>query len=132
MAPTPAHDYSDLTALLQTVIAPLVAKIQSLEEKVDKISEGRVVRSDLDALRQELMNTLVPRDSYEPRHTAIIERSAQLETMIRTVDDKVGKQQEVRLGSKDRIWLRISQAMGVLAAVGVVVEWLLSHTHFSW
>jgi ElaB/YqjD/DUF883 family membrane-anchored ribosome-binding protein len=43
----------------------------------------RVTRSDIEKLRSEMSTAYVPRDAYEPRHAALIERDTQLDNNIR-------------------------------------------------
>src|SRR5438067_11012908 len=76
-------DYGDIATMLQTIISPLTSKLQTLEDKVDKLSQDRVTRSDIEKLRGELVGTMVPRDAYEPRHASLVERDMQLENISR-------------------------------------------------
>lgn len=79
------NDYGDVANMLQTIISPLTAKLQVLEEKVDKLSQDRVTRTDFENLRKEISGSYVPRDAYEPRHLALVERQTTLEAAIREV-----------------------------------------------
>lgn len=76
-------DFSDFAAMLQTTMHPLTTKLQTLEDKVDRLSQDRVTRTDIEKLRAELVGSMVPRDAYEPRHLALVERMATLEAGIR-------------------------------------------------
>lgn len=75
--------YSEISAIIQAAIHPLVNNLQDLENKVDRLNEDRVTRTDIEKLRTELVGAMVPRDSYEPRHAALVDRDTQLEGMIR-------------------------------------------------
>lgn len=77
------NDYSDLAAIMQSVVNPLTTKLQAIDDKVNALSQDRVTRSDIEKLRAELIGTMVPRDAYEPRHLALTERMTTLDAMIR-------------------------------------------------
>lgn len=79
------NDYGDITTILQAIINPLTSKLQTLEDKVDKLNTDRVTRTDFENLRKEISGSYVPRDAYEPRHLALVERQATLESSIREV-----------------------------------------------
>ena len=84
MPPPRNNDYySDLAAIMSTAIGPLTTKLQSIDDKVNALSQDRVTRSDIEKLRAELMGSMVPRDAYEPRHLALVERQTTLENSIR-------------------------------------------------
>lgn len=83
MPMSPRNDYSDLAAVIQAAMNPLMSEMQSLKTKVDNLSVDRVTRTDLEKLRTEIVGTYVPRDSYEARHAALIDRNTQLENTIR-------------------------------------------------
>jgi hypothetical protein len=70
------NDYGDLSTLL-------ISKLQVLENKVDALNQDRVTRTDFENLRKEISGSYVPRDAYEPRHAALVERDLQLESQIR-------------------------------------------------
>jgi ElaB/YqjD/DUF883 family membrane-anchored ribosome-binding protein len=63
---------TEIAGIIQTALVPLTNRMQDM-----------ATRSDIEKLRAELVNTMVPRDSYEPRHVALVERATQLENMIR-------------------------------------------------
>lgn len=83
----------EMNAIIQSTINPLILRMQALEDKVDRLSQDHVTRTDIDKLRSELVGSLVPRDSYEPRHASLVERDAQLEgnlrEMRRELEEKV-------------------------------------------
>jgi hypothetical protein len=83
MPPSRNNDYSDLAALMQGIVNPLASKLQVIDDKVNSLSQDRVTRSDIEKLRAELIGTMVPRDAYEPRHLALVERQTTLEAAIR-------------------------------------------------
>jgi hypothetical protein len=90
MPPRPgghSSEFAEMTAIIQNTIqaaiTPLSLRIQQLEDKIDKLSSDHVTRADIEKLRAEMVRNLVSRDSYEPRHAALIDRNMQLETMIR-------------------------------------------------
>lgn len=80
---TPSKDYTELLSWLSQASAPMIAKLQTLEDKVDKLSQDRVTRTDIEKLRAELVGTMVPRDGYEARHQGLIARDTQIEDMVR-------------------------------------------------
>ena len=80
--PSSPH-YSEISAIIQAAVHPLIDNMKDLESKVDKLSEDRVTRTDIEKLRAELIGSMVPRDGYEARHAALIDRDAQLEAVIR-------------------------------------------------
>src|SRR6266702_2919844 len=79
------NEYGDITSILQAIINPLTSKLQTLEDKVDKLNTDRVTRTDFENLRKEISGSYLPRDAYEPRHLALVERQATLEGGIREV-----------------------------------------------
>src|SRR4051794_15946834 len=121
MTPQPRNpDYSELAVILQSTINPLVSKLQTLENKVDGLSQDRVTRTDLEKLRGEIVGSFVDRASYEARHAALIERHTQLDMNIKDlrrdmdqdlqkIEDRLKQQQEATISDKDRNWLRWSQ-----------------------
>lgn len=72
---------------IQSAINPLISKINAIDEKVNELRQDRVTRTEftstIESLRKEVMGSMVPRDAYEPRHAALIERDAQLEASMR-------------------------------------------------
>lgn len=167
----PQLNILEIANIVQSAIAPLSNKVQSVDDKVNLLNQDRVTRTDFEKLRQELHGSMVPRDVYETRHSALIERDAQLESSIRElrrdheedmkssqaqhqqemqrIHDRIesGKQQfearikeaeqsienaqEKELTSKDRFWIRVSQAFGIIAIILSLIEILLGHVHFS-
>jgi Rad3-related DNA helicase len=154
------NDYGDITSILQTIINPLTSKLQTLEDKVDKLNTDRVTRTDFENLRKEISGSYVPRDAYEPRHLALVERQTTLESSIREVrkdhvddiknirdeigqdlqhvhdrlesgkqqlEERIAKQSEMQLSTKDRNWMRLSQWIGVLAIILSVLDWIFQH-----
>lgn len=83
MPPPRNNDYSDLAALMQSVVTPLTTKLNAIDDKVNALSQDRATRSDIEKLRTELVGSMVPRDAYEPRHLAMVERQTTLEAAIR-------------------------------------------------
>lgn len=79
-------EFTELSNLIQNsisnAISPLTTKIQILDEKVDKLSQDRVVRSDLEKMQNEVKASMVPRDTYEYRHASLVERDAQIEATV--------------------------------------------------
>lgn len=67
---------ADIAAILQSALRPL-------SEKVDDLLANRVTRADMEKLRAEITTGYVSRDVYEARHTSLIDRTLQLEAMIR-------------------------------------------------
>lgn len=152
MMPMPQRDYNDIAAIIQAAVNPLMSEVQSLKGKVDVLSVDRITRTDLEKLRTEIVGSYVPRDSYEARHSALIDRNLQLETAMRELRKdyeadvqrlnerlESGKQQlevrikdaqETELSAKDRNWLRFSQALGILSVVIVAIDWLSQHVKF--
>lgn len=78
-------EFSELATFIQTTLSPVTNKLQTLESKVDALNMDRVTRSDIEKLRSEMSTAYVPRDAYEPRHAALIERDAQIENLVREV-----------------------------------------------
>lgn len=152
MPVTPRNDYSDIATIIQTAMGPLMSEVQSLKGKVDGLSVDRVTRTDLEKLRTEIVGSYVPRDSYEARHAALIDRNTQLENICRElrkdyesdvqrIHDRLesGKQQletrikdlqETELSAKDRAWLRFSQLLGILSIALVAIDWISQHLKF--
>lgn len=88
------NDYSDLAAIMQSVVNPLASKLQVIDDKVNSLSQDRVTRSDIEKLRAELIGTMVPRDAYEPRHLALTERQTTLEAAIR--EERKDRDKEIK------------------------------------
>lgn len=78
-------EFAEISAIIRDAIHPIGSQMRTLEEKVDKLSQDRVTRSDVEKLRSEMVSLFVPRDSYEPRHAALIDRYTQIEGNIREV-----------------------------------------------
>ncbi len=137
------HDYSEIAALIQKSIEPLISKLDSkvdrLSDKVDELARNRVTREDMDKLRGEMHTTFVAKDPYEVRHANLIARDTYLESEIKRIDsdtqlefqrlherlesgkqqleDRMTKEKEVELNSKDRNWIRGSQLFGIISIV---------------
>lgn len=79
------NEFAEISAIIREAVSPIGQKMQTLEDKVDKLSQDRVTRSDVEKLRSEMVSLFVPRDSYEPRHAALIDRYTQIEGNIREV-----------------------------------------------
>jgi Rad3-related DNA helicase len=148
-----SNDYSDLAAVLQATINPLVQKLQTLETKVDGLNTDRVTRTDLEKLRSEIVGSYVPRDAYEARHTALIDRNLNLENTMRELrkdyesdvqrlherlesgkiqlETRIKDAQQSELSAKDRNWIRGSQIMGYLAILLAILDFLLQHIKFN-
>ena len=77
------RDENTMMNMIQTMLGPLVSKLQTLEDKVDKLNTDRATRSDIEKLRHDMVSGFVPRDAYEARHSALIERDTQLESRDR-------------------------------------------------
>lgn len=144
---------ADIVAIIQTAISPLIAKIQSLEEKVDRLNQDRVTRSDVENLRKELLGTMVPRDSYEPRHAMLIERDTQLELAIRDnrkevdadlkelekrievnkelIDEKIKEKSTADLSKEDRHWMRLTQIVAYVSLLVAIAEFAVQYVHFG-
>lgn len=151
---------ADIAAIIQTAINPLLAKIQTLEDKVDRLAQDRVTRSDL----EKLTLAFVPRDAYEPRQAVLIERDKQLEDDLREmrknideqleklaaqgtaalqrmdtridankqlIEDRLKQQQDAQLSETDRAWVRWSIVAGWGAALIAVLSFLLQHIKLS-
>lgn len=86
-------EFAEITAIIRDAINPIGVEIQVLKEKVDKLSQDRVTRTDIEKMRTEMLTMFIPRDSYEPRHAALIERDSQIESSVREIrrdlDDRV-------------------------------------------
>ena len=89
-------DYADITAIiqstLQSTLEPLMqkldAKVDRLEIKVDNLHQDRVTKADVEKIRNELLTTTVPRDSYEARHASLIQRNSDLEAKLKQAEDR--------------------------------------------
>jgi hypothetical protein len=120
-------------------------ELQVLKGKVDVLTQDRVTRVDMEKLRAEMMGVFVDRPWYEARHTALIERNAQLESMIRDLRHDIEEDQKKiheRLESgkeqieerfkqqQEKPWTRITQISGLVAMALVVLDWLSQHLRF--
>ena len=90
------EDYSQIAIVIQSTMEPLISKLGNLDTKIDRLelkvnhlSENRVTREEVEKLRSELLTSMVPRDSYEARHAALIQRAADIETRLRKHEDDV-------------------------------------------
>lgn len=89
-------EYADIAAIvqstLQSTLEPLMskldAKVDRLEVKVDHLTQDRVTKADVEKIRNELLTTTVPRDSYEARHAALIQRNSDLESRLKQAEDR--------------------------------------------
>lgn len=145
-------DYSDIATIFQTAINPLMEEMRGLKTKVDQLTIDRVTRADVEKLRAEIVGSFVPRDSYEPRHAALIERDSQLEALLRElrhdyeveieqvnarvdanrqhIDDRLKQVQDVQLSEKDRAWVRWGQALGAVALFVSILVFVIGHIKF--
>lgn len=136
------NEYGDLSTLL-------MSKLQIVENKVDALNQDRVTRSDFEGLRKEISGSYVPRDTYEARHAILIERDNQIELQHKTdlkelrdyieknilqrekaieqLSNKIEQQHDIQLSVKDRNWMRVSQAISVLAFLAAVLDWIFQH-----
>jgi DNA anti-recombination protein RmuC len=88
------RDYSEIAIIVEATLKPLIEKLGGVDNKIDRLelkvnhlSEDRVTRADVEKLRNELQANLVPRDSYEARHAALIQRSTDTESRLRKHED---------------------------------------------
>lgn len=123
MAPqTPRGEYAEIAQIIQSTLEPLMskldAKVDRLEVKVDHLTQDRVTRADVEKLRSELQANLVPRDSYEARHAALIQRDTDIEARLKQTEDRTqaelqrvhdrlenGKKQIEERFEAGRVWL---------------------------
>jgi len=139
----------DITAIIQTAITPLISKIQALEDKVDRLGQDRITRSDM----EKLTLTFVQRDAYETRHAVLVDQARQievdlrelrkmqdeafirmreqLETTRKQMEEQLKLQQETALSSKDRAWVRWSITAGWIATAVSIITFLLSHIRLA-
>src|SRR5690242_17615352 len=92
MAPQTRGEYNEIAAIIQSTLESLMskldAKVDRLEVKVDHLTQDRVTRADVEKLRSELQANLVPRDSYEARHAALIQRDTDIEARLKQAEDR--------------------------------------------
>jgi chaperonin cofactor prefoldin len=85
-------DYTEIAALIQKSIEPLISKLDTkvdrLADKVDELARDRVTRADIEKMRSEIQSTFVLRAEYEPRHEALITRDSYLESEIKRIDSE--------------------------------------------
>lgn len=144
-----AVDITSITAIIQTAINPLVSKIQTLEEKVDRLGQDRITRSDM----EKLTLTFVQRDAYETRHAVLVDQAREVEADLRDLrkiheeaiqrlreqleiskkqtEEQLKQQQETALSSKDRAWVRWSITAGWIATALSIITFLLSHLRLT-
>lgn len=149
----PRNDYSELANLIQATMSPLINKIQTIENKVDILSQDRVTRTDLEKLRGEIVGSFVDRASYEARQAALVDRNAatdmsmrelrkdmdadlqkihdRLESGKQQIEDRIKNIQEAELSARDRAWLRVSQVIGIIALIVSLIGAFIGHIHFS-
>jgi len=131
------RNYVDLTNIINGALAPVVTKINTLEEKVDKLTTSYVARDDLDKLRQEM----VMRDGYEVRLASLTARDTQLEEVLKRIDihmrqeikdlkDELSQKDQAVLSASDRGWIRFSQITGTLALIIGLLEIFVGHIQF--
>lgn len=77
--PARNNNNEDLNTIIQTLITPLISQLKELDSKVDKLNENYVTRSDL----EKMIVSLVPKELYETRHSALIARDVELEQKIK-------------------------------------------------
>jgi len=143
------NDYTELQAIIQTIIAPLIEKLRELDTKVDRLSENNVTRGDI----EKLSSNFISREYYNTRHDQLIERDLDLEKMIRDMEIKkqldlqkiyekieehrqqaearAQNQHQAQLSQQDRQWIRISQLIGVVAIIITILSFFLQHVRFA-
>ena len=156
MAPQ-RSEYTDIAQIIQSTLEPLMAKLDTkidrLELKVNHLSEDRVTRADIEKLRSELQANLVPRDSYEARHAALIAHDADMETRFKKheedaqsivqriyekfelsnhqMEEKLKESQNAHLNDKDRQWIRFNQFFGIVAVIVAIAGLVLDHVRLQ-
>lgn len=150
---------NDLQLVLAT-ITPLINKLQSLDEKVDRLGSDHATRSDIEKLRNELVGSFVPRDAYEERYQAFAASNKNLEAAIKNNRDDIttlinAKNEESRkykeqietsenkfekmmldsraneLSTKDRSWLRLAYISGFISVAIAIADAIMQHVKIS-
>jgi hypothetical protein len=120
MQQQPQQNYNELMLALN----PMVRQLERLEERTRDLA----TRSDLEALRKEL----VARDAFEPQMNALKLQIAKLDEDRRTdkaaLEEKIKKVEEDQLSRQDRLWMRLGQALAVAAFALTLFQYL---THFK-
>lgn len=117
----PTPNFSDFGSVIQFIVRQL--------DQLELRTRDLVTRSDLENLRKEL----VARDSLEPQLSA-------LKTQIQRVDtDRIDDRTETnkrlekiendQISRQDRLWLRVTQVVGIAGFVIAMFE-LLAHLKF--
>jgi hypothetical protein len=111
------------------MFSQILLRLDRLEERMESRTRDLVTRSDLEALRKEL----VTRDAFEPQLNALkaqitrmdADRLEDRKDLLQRVNDLETEQ----IGRQDRLWIRISQAVGVLAFALALFD-LIMHLRF--
>lgn len=150
---------NDLQIVLAT-LNPLVNKLQSLEEKVDRLSSDHATRSDIEKLRNELVGLFVPRESFEERHQALIANNRNIESSVRNNRDTImdlikahedeiknvklqieesedkfikllEESKENELTAKERLWVRWAYIGGFVSVIIAIADVVIQHIRIS-
>lgn len=101
-----------------------LAPIMRLLDRVDERTQNLATRNDLEALRKEL----VARDSLEPQLNALRADIKRVDEDRKTdkgdINRRVDEVERDQIGARDRVWLRVGQAAGIVALVISMFEFL--------
>src|SRR5947207_2493159 len=102
----------------------IVRQLDRLEERTRNI----VTRSDLEALRKEL----VARDSLEPQLTALRNQIMRVDADRiddrRENDKRMDELEKEQISKQDRLWIRLLQGIGILGFILALFDFL-AHYH---
>jgi hypothetical protein len=115
---------SELMSAIDSRIQPISRQLERMEERMEQRTRDLVTRTDLEALRKEL----VARDSLEPQLNA-------LKMQITRVDkDRADDRKELdrrmdgietdQVSKQDRLWIRLGQAVAFAAFILALFDFL--------
>ena len=125
--PTEGQDM--LLTAINAKIEPIARQLERMEERMENRTSNLVTRSDLEALRREL----VTRDAFEPQLNALKAQISRAEADRiedkRVLEKRIEEMELEQLTKQDRLWIRLAQAGGLLGLALAVFDFL-SHIKF--
>ena len=102
----------------------VIRRIDRLEDRLEERTRNLVTRSDLESLRREL----VARDSLQPVVDSITAQIIRVDkdriTDREALEKRIDKLEQEQLTRQDRLWMRLGQAMSVLAFILALFEFM--------
>ena len=124
----PAENEMLLTAI-NAKIEPIVRQLERMEERMESRTSNLVTRSDLEALRRELIS----KDAFDPQvqglKAQIVRMEADRLADKQTLEKEIADMRSEQLTRNDRLWIRLAQGVGMAGFLLALFDFL-SHLRF--